>query len=211
MTARREKSPQRQAERRLYVSRPLTYEDGANALVAEFANRIGRSIKGTGRTRSVGSMAVTLLSAQDYSQVRNNLSSRDRAKHVAEFDKFTDGLKEVLRGTGEAEFCIHGLGFMGRNARSYRPGAWITFGLKADRKHNERLEGDIKVINDYFDENNLSVPPIKADKLHIAVGEVQIHRLETGKNHDPHIFIPAGVVVPQRALLQEPQVEDYDG
>ena len=208
---------QRQVESRLYISRPLEYEPkGVNHHIDNFANKVGRSIKGMGQTRSLGSMAVTLLSAQAYSQVRNNLTVRDRNRLSSQLDDFAYGLEEKLKERPmTAKFAIRGLGFYGRNVRSQRPGAWTTFGFNASPAGNEVLREDIDAIKGYFSDNALPEPVIDPKKLHISAGQVQIYRLATGKAMDkddgPSIFIPAGVVIPTHADLQAPHCEVIDG
>ena len=207
----------RQPESRIYVSRPLDFENLAiNSKVADFANKVGRAIKGMGRTRSLGSMAVTLLSAQQYSQVRNNLSARDRNKLSGRFDEFANGLEEILlKRPSTAEFAIRGLGFHGRNARSHRPGAWTTFAFNASFRGNEVLKSDLDTIKDYFSNENLPEPVLDPKKLHLSAGEVQLFRLATGKamdvNEGPSIFIPAGVLIPVKAGLSAAHCEPIEG
>lgn len=208
---------QRQVESRLYISRPLQFEpEGVNPQIATFINLVGRAIKGMGRTRSMGSMAVTLLSAQDYSQVRNNLTTRDRNRLSAQLDDFAYGLEEVLKTRPqEAQFAIRGLGFHGRNVRSQRPGAWTTFGFTANFAKNAVLHDDLTAIKTYFSDQNLPEPNLDPKKLHLSAGEVQIYRLATGRPMDkddgPSHFIPSGVIIPSIAHLQEPHAEVIDG
>lgn len=208
---------QRQSESRLYISRPLEFEPkGVNRHVDDFANKVGRAIKGMGRTHSLGSMAVTLLSAQAYSQVRNNLTVRDRGRLSSNLDDFAYGLEEKLKERPTAaKFAIKGLGFYGRNVRSQRPGTWTTFGFNAAPNGNDTLREDIDAIKAYFSDNALPEPSIDPRKLHISAGQVQIYRLATGKAMDkddgPSIFIPAGVVIPSSADLQAPHCEVIDG
>ena len=208
---------QRQVESRLYVSRPLQFEpSGVNPHIEVFVNKVGRAIKGMGRTRAMGSMAVTLLSAQAFSQVRNNLPTRDRSRLSSNLDDFAHGLEQVLKERPtEAQLTIRGLGFYGRNPRSQRPGAWTTFGFNAAPHGNDVLRGDIDAIKTYFSDNHLPEPTIDPKKLHLSAGEVQIFRLATGKamdkNDGPSVFIPAGVSIPHTAELQAPHAETIDG
>jgi hypothetical protein len=175
----------------------------------------GGAISGVGDTRSLGSISLTVLSAQDYSQVRNNLSARDRARHSKKFDDFVYGFQEVIdkrpEFSGVVNLALSGLSLWGRNVKSPRPGNYTTLAFSVNPDTNPAVINDISLITTYFNNNGLPAPNLNSSKLHVSFGGVRLDRLSTGHGHDPHVIVPSGLVVPKVIIVDPIKVEDING
>lgn len=196
---------------RPYISRSVDFQSPDNASLANFSNRIGQAVADAGNTRSLGSMSLTLLSAQAYSQSRNQLSATDRNRHASGYEDFMEGLEDALKGRGDDIFCVRGLALMGRNARSQQKGAEAALCLMVDNDQQSTLFEELNIIKSYFEDNYLPTPSLKPAKLHIAFGRVRLDKIATGKNKDPHVLIPSGLSIPRSVHVLPPVVRSYDG
>lgn len=204
----------RPSELRVRVERFVDYGHPKNEIVSDFSSRVGRAINGVGTTKSLGSMSLSLLSAFQYSQVRNRLSANDRNRLNARMPDFVFGLEERMAAqtSDSQQIAVAGLALWGKNVHSRRHGGFVKLGFNVVPKKCPALEHDIAEIKTYFSDNDLDEPPIDINKMHITFGEVALERLARGQNKmDPHTLVPAGLVVPSIVEMGELQVEAING
>lgn len=191
---------QKPKERRVRVERLTDESVDNNPVVNEFSSRIGRAINGIGNTRSLGSMSLSLLSAEQFSAVRNRLSSTDRNRLNARFNDFCFGLEEMREGkfSSHQRIAIAGLALWGRNMNKRRQGGMVKLAFNVVPRECPELAADIDHVKTYFSDEKLPEPNIDINKMHIVFGEVYWERLARGQNKmDPHTLVPAGLLVPK--------------
>lgn len=184
--------------------RPVDYKSKE---LEEFTNQVGRAIAGAGTTRSLGSMALTLLGGAEFERLKSRMTAVDqrRLDVAALAEKIKANLKDRPKFLN---LQIEGIGLFGKKwGRQWEPVARL--GFSAILGDNSLIAEDLEAINTVFSNENL--PLLSTDRHirpHIAFGDIFTDHITRGQGENPHLLIPRGVFIPDTIPLYRAQADE---
>jgi len=185
------------------VVRAFRAVDSSNQEIQNFTDRVGRGIAGAGTTRSVGSMAITLLGGAQFNKLCNQLSSKDRSK-INPYE-VSGSLKDVLKARTETiDLHVEGIGLFGsKRGKVWEPVARL--GFSAMLATNPEVEKDFDAINSILSDFHLPTIRLQPRKpIHLSFGDIYTMHITQGQGENPHLLIPSGITVPSEVGLYRP-------